>query len=159
MTKDKIPFFKLAFILFWHCYKWSIILVLLVIIAFFGSSCFGQTTFTKDELRQLADQNLQRKECLELNEILNQEIDSLLLKQDLMRGQLDLKDSTIVNLKDVVKNYGQIEDLYMSQKEDLIEENKEKENVIKKQNRRLNFWRIFTPVTVTGIAIVGLILK
>jgi hypothetical protein len=159
MKNDPFILWKLAMSLFWGTYKSVIVIVLIILALFVFNRAYGQVTFTPEELRQLAEQNLERKECLEVNQILEKEIDSLQLKQELMQGQMDLKDSTIVNLKDVVKNYGQIEDLYISQKEDLIEENKEKEKVIKKQNRRLNFWRIFTPVTVTGVAIVGLFVK
>ena len=140
-----------------------ILLVGVVIIMCFNSCsvAYGQGTipFTPAEVEQLAKQNLERKKCLELNVLNEREIDSLNLKVNMLEQQSALKDSTIGNFKSLVKDYDHIDSLRVEQASNLLKNNEDQRNTIKKQNRKLNFWRIFTPVTVTAVAIASIFLK
>jgi hypothetical protein len=140
----------------------NIILFVGVMVILLFRSCgvaYGQVTFTPEEVTQLAKYNLERKKCLELNKLNQQEIDSLILKVKLVEQQSALKDSTINNFQSLIENYDHIDSLRVEQSNNLLEQNQDQRKLIKKQKRRLNFWRIFTPVTVTGIAILTIFIK
>lgn len=131
---------------------------LLIIILTTGSSLISQITFTPDEVRQLAEQNIERKQCLELNVVLNEEIDTLHYTLGLFRSQVTLKDSIITNYNGLIKNYEGINAIRQIQIEEAVNRNSDNEKIIKKQNRRLNFWRIFTPITISATVVLSLFL-
>lgn len=116
-------------------------------------------TFTQQELEQLATNNLERKKCLETSQIKQQEIDSLNLKVKLLEQSNTIKDSTISNFKHLVANYDKIEAIRIEQASSLKEENKEQKKVIRKQGRRLTFWRIITPISISTISLVAILVK
>jgi hypothetical protein len=130
---------------------------LLILISF--SQAFGQVTFTPDELRQLAEQNLERKECLELRELDQQEIDSLSHKCNLMTQQISFQDSIISNYTLIALNFNRIDQVQNQQIDMLKADRDEQKKIIKKQNRKLTFWRIFTPTAITGLALLGILTK
>jgi hypothetical protein len=141
-----------------------IALTTLIIVMLFGScnvsyAQVNSVSFTPVEVEQLAKQNLERKKCLELNDINERYIDSLNLKMNLLEQQLKLKDTTIGNFKSIVNNYDQIDSLRVKQASNLLDDNEDQKRTIKKQNRKLNFWRIFTPVTITIVAIGSIFIK
>ena len=140
------------------------VFVILLIVMLFGScnvshAQVNSISFTKIEVEQLAKQNLERKKCLELNDINERYIDSLNFKANLLEEQLKLKDTTIENFKSIVNNYEHIDSLRVIQASNLLENNDDQRKTIKKQNRKLNFWRIFTPVTITIVAIGSLLIN
>jgi len=91
--------------------------------------------FTPAEVEQVAKNNLERKECIELNKLNEQLIDSLNLKVNLISQESSLKDSTINNFRSILKNYEHIDSLRVEQSTELLEANKEQSKTIKKQNR------------------------
>lgn len=123
------------------------------------SVAYAQVTFTQSELEQLATNNLERKKCLEISQIQQQEIDSLHLKVNLLEQSNEIKDSTISNFRHLVANYNQIEAIRIEQASKLIDENTEQKKIIRKQGRRLTFWRIVTPVSISAIALVAILVK
>ena len=148
----------------WELLK-KIYLPILIFIAFILgiSNCSASlaqevVTFTPSEVEILAKHNIQRKECLELNAISLQQIDSLNLKVNLLEQQSEIKNTTIINFRSVVSNYEKVDLLRIEQNKELLKTTEQNTKTIKKQNRRLNFWRIFTPITVTATAILGLLL-
>ena len=132
---------------------WIIVIIFIGFIIFRGTSVYSQVIFTEAELIKIAEHNLSRKKCEALNVSLNSEIDSMNLKTSILGFQLQLKDSTIISYKTIVQNYKTIDTIRVEEKKLLTDLNKDQQKTIKKQNRRLNFWRIFTPVTVTAAAI------
>jgi len=137
-------------------------IILFIILFVMFRSCnvaYGQITFTESELMQLAEQNLERQECLELQELDKQEIDSLSHKCTLMTQQISFQDSIISNYTLIVKNFNRIEEVQEQQIQMLKSDRDEQKKIIKKQNRKLTFWRIFTPTAITGIALVGILTK
>lgn len=136
-------------------------LLLALAVIFSLSYVFGQETipFTPEEVQRIAKHNLERKECIELREIDKQHIDSLNLKVNLLESKIYLKDTTINNFRSVVSNYEKIDNLRVEQNKELIKASDEQKEVIKKQNRKLNFWRIFTPVTVTAVTLGNIFIK
>ena len=120
---------------------------------------FSQITFTPAELLQLAEQNLQRKECLKLQELSEAEIDSLNSKISLQIQQLELNKLMISNLKDVVANDLKMEELTTIQTNSLKQDLATQEKLIKKQNRKIIFWKILTPVGIIATSTVFLLLK
>ena len=135
------------------------ILTTFIILLVTCSSTYGQITFTPAELNQLAKNNLERKRCQELNKVLRSEIDTLNLKVKILNQQVELKDTTISNLFSITESFSRIEKIRKNQTLEQSNRIKEDAITIKKQNRKLNFWRIFTPVTVTAIAIGSIFLK
>jgi len=131
---------------------------LLIILLSTGNSLISQITFTQNEVRQLAEQNIERKQCLELNVVLNDEIDTLHYTLGLFRTQVTLKDSIITNYNGLIKNYEGINAIRQIQIEEAVNRNSDNEVTIKKQNRRLNFWRIFTPITISATVVISLFL-
>ena len=120
---------------------------------------FSQITFTPAELLQLAEQNLQRKECLKLQELSEAEIDSLNSKISLQSQQLELNKLMISNLKDVIANDLKMEELATIQTNSLKQDLATQEKLIKKQNRKIIFWKILTPVGIIATSTVFLLLK
>jgi hypothetical protein len=120
---------------------------------------FSQITFTPAELLQLAEQNLQRKECLKLQELSEAEIDSLNSKITFQNQQLELNKLMISNLKDVVANDLKMEELATIQTNSLKQDLATQEKLIKKQNRKIIFWKILTPVGIIATSTVFLLVK
>jgi len=119
---------------------------------------YSQTIpITETELLKFAEHNLERKACLELNEINENQIDSLIQKNQLLHDQIDLKIANITDYQLIVKDLRDINVIRVVQIAEYIEQSELDRKTIKKQNRRLNFWRIFTPCVVTGVAVIALI--
>ena len=161
----KVKLYQILFLGAWDLFKmvYKPVLVVLILIAlmFACNRAYAQETipFTQEEVETLAKHNLERKKCLELNEINEREIDSLHLKVNLLEQQIELKDTTISNFESLVVNYEKVDSLRLEQNKVLIEESDEQKKIIKKQKRRLNFWRIFTPVSVTAVVIGSIFIK
>jgi hypothetical protein len=136
-----------------------IALVLGLVLVGLVSQAYGQITFTESELLQLAEQNLERKQCLELRSLDKMEIDSLSHKCTLLSDQIAIQDSMINNYSLIVNNFKRIEGVQQEQIRILKEDLEENKKIIKKQNRKLTFWRIFTPSAVTGIAVLSILIK
>jgi predicted RNase H-like nuclease (RuvC/YqgF family) len=123
------------------------------------TNAFGQVTFTEQELLQLAEQNLQRKECQELNEVLTNENDTLRYKCDALKKQIQFLDSTITFYNNIDHNQKRIINIQETQIQDLKKASDQNKETIKDQNRKLNFWRIFTPISITAVAILSIFVK
>jgi hypothetical protein len=147
------PFFD-----FWKLIRYVLWLIFLIIVLIVSTcNSYGQVTFTDSELKVLARHNLERKECLEIQEVMKDQIDTLESKVILLESEIDLKDSINSNLSKVIANYDKIEQIRMDQTKLLIKDNEEKQDTITSQHRKLSFWRIFTPIVVSATAILGLI--
>lgn len=138
-------------IIFW-------LLFLLFCLVLGVSEAKAQVIFTEAELMQIAKHNLERKECLKLQEQHLRDIDTLNLKVDILTNQGALKDSLLSNQATMLNNYEQIDKLQNKAINTLETERDDTKRLVKKLNRRLTFWRIFTPITVTATAILGLLL-
>jgi len=133
-------------------------LILYVVLTVMSLQCIGQLTFTKEELQTLARHNLERKECQEQSVISQQLIDTLTLKNEVLKEQVDIQDSIIRNYININANLNDIFNIQESQINLLEKANKENTKTIKKQNRKITFWRIFTPITLTGSFILGILI-
>lgn len=134
-------------------------LVLFTMLLSFNSTAQGTVRVTQAEMERFAQNNLERKQCLENQLINEQHIDSLELTVNYQKDLIALKDSTIKNYEHLESNYLKIDSMRVGQKNELKSVIKDQKKTIDKQNRRLNFWRIFTPSAITGVTILTLILK
>lgn len=149
MTKQKITF-SLLRIVFW--------------IVLFGTFLFqsceparAQVTFSAEEVLQLAEQNEERKACIEYREIQEKQLDSLDLKIQAMVSERDLDKKDIEEYKLILDDYRSIDSVRVKQIEEYMDQHDQDQKIIKKQHRRLTFWRIFTPVVVTTAAILAIL--
>ena len=131
----------------------------LVLILANCNDSFGQVTFSEDELLQLADHNLQRKECQELKKVLTNENDTLKYKCVALQKQIEFLDSSITYYNIIDYNQKRIIDIQENQIQDLKKASDQNKETIKDQNRKLNFWRIFTPISITAVSVLSIFVK
>jgi len=117
----------------------------------------AQNNVTDAEMKKFAQNNLERKACLQDNKINEKIIDSLNTQLDMKDDQIKLKNENIEDYKLIAKKLETIDEVRVVQLAEYMDQHEADKSTIKKQNGRLNFWRIFTPVVVTGVAIVAVI--
>ena len=136
---------------------WLIIATTAMFVMITSCRMNAQVTFTHEELIQLADQNLERLQCLKLSRLSQRENDSLYAIIDKQSMSISYRDS-------IINNFMQIHDDEKLIRYTLVETNKQINDQVKTLNdkvktrdRKLNFWRIFTPISITSVVIMGLI--
>jgi hypothetical protein len=117
---------------------------------------FGQVTFTNAEVKQLAEQNLERKKCFELNSLYEIQIDSLNTQIETINLKVNLQNETILNYQNILDAMSKIDSVRVDQIDSYKETEKQHAETIQKQQNKLTFWRIFTPITVTAVAIFSI---
>lgn len=114
---------------------------------------------TNEELLKFAQNNVEKQKYYNLSLNLTAQRDSLENMNSILELNLQLKDS-IINQKNVVINNTEKTSRLIEQEsnsKDIAIEELRVEN--KKQKRKLNFWRIFTPTTVTIVSIIPILIK
>lgn len=134
-------------------------ITLAVIAISFLSSLNAQIVVTESELLKFAQNNLERIYLLELNELHEHEIDSLVLKIETMQTRFDLSEKNNEDLKLIVSKLEQIDQKRKTQNAILDADNKIKKKTIDKQATKLKWFKVLTPVGIVGAFIAGLFTK
>jgi hypothetical protein len=134
----------------------GIVVFIMLLISGVLSFAFGQVEFTEEELLKLAEHNTERLYLKSIVEIQDQENDSLNLIVNSLRDALMVSESSNEDLVIALDYAYEIDSIQNIQIHQLSDRNKLLNDEVVSQNKRLNFWRIFTPITVTLTAIAGL---
>ena len=133
-------------------------LLILLPVLFFNLA-FGQDKIeiTRAELEKFALNNVERIACEVDNKLNEIQIDSLTREVDVLNDQIELKTQNIEDYKLIVKDVRAINEVRVVQLAEYKAKSEADDATIKKQNGKLNFWRIFTPVVVTGVGVIAVI--
>ena len=137
--------------------SWFILALISVFLFFRSFGVVGQVTFTHNELIQLADQNLERLQCKDLLVTFKNENDSLYSIIGLQNNSIILRDSIIQNLEKVSIDRSKITSSLLETNKALNSQIKSVNLDLKRSKRKLVFWRIFTPVSISAISILMLV--
>ena len=120
---------------------------------------YGQITFTSEELLLLAKHNVERLYLKDLTKLQSQEIDSLYYKVELLQESFHLCDANQITLNEIIFKLNEVDEKRQEQKEILEEKIRFDAKTIKNQNRKLNAWRIATPIITIGAFITALFIN
>ena len=137
--------------------SWFILALISVFLFFRSFGVVGQVTFTHNELIQLADQNLERLQCKDLLVTFKNENDSLYSIIGLQNKSIILRDSIINNLEKISIDRSKITASLLETNKALNSQIKSVNLDLKRSKRKLVFWRIFTPVSISAISILMLV--
>jgi len=125
-------------------------------IQFIALGCLSQVEFTNEELKILAENNKERLYLKKICDLQKQEIDSLRKKTELLISKTEFFKKNEAALNSIIQKLDKVDQKRQEQLNGLKEENQAKTKTIRKQERKLNAWRLATPILTIGAFVTGI---